>query len=271
VWNQTRRSRWVRGYQPRWILTLGASPAASPSGSACRWSVRRWTRTRIEEKRGLGVWVAHQERLEQLGEVGEGWNRQRAWWQAPAREERERRIPHDWAHSSSLPSTRIPNLPIRISGATQRRSGWSLATARGSARARVSVPARKFGEGEGIEILGLIHGGGSDFIDNKGWRPPSCTSSNRRWIGCLPELHRAASSRGRRRPESVWWRGPVLVVGWAVSWTGARLRQMGRGQVSNFFFSSASFLFFYFLFSVLLFLIQVLIYFCRFWTEVSPE
>jgi hypothetical protein len=45
--------------------------------------------------------------------------------------------------------------------------------ARGSARARVSVPARELGEEEGIETLGLIHGGGSGFIDDRGRRPSS--------------------------------------------------------------------------------------------------
>jgi hypothetical protein len=81
----------------------------------------------------------------------------------------------------------------------------------------------------------LSCGGGSSFIGVGGRRPPSCTSSSRRWIGCLPELHRAASSRGRRRPEAVSWLGPVLVVGWADPWTGAGLRP-GKSLSPIFFF-----------------------------------
>jgi hypothetical protein len=36
------------------------------------------------------------------------------------------------------------------------------------------------------------------------------------------------------KTESVCWRGPVLVVGWAVSWTGAR-RRPGKWFTSFFF------------------------------------
>jgi hypothetical protein len=167
MWNQTRGSRRVRGYQPRWVLTLGASPAVSPIGGACQWSVLRWTRTRIEEKRGLGVWLAHQEHLEQLGEVGEGWNRRRAWRQAPVREERERRIPLDWAHSSSIPSMRMPYSSIRSSGDSQRGSGWSLATAKGSAGARVSVTVSESFRKEERRNLRFFPGGGTPFYSHR--------------------------------------------------------------------------------------------------------
>jgi hypothetical protein len=115
-------------------------------------------------------------------------------------------------------------LPIRSSEATQRRSGWSLATARGSAGARVSVPARKLREGEGIEILGLIHGGGSDFIDDGGWRPSSRASRRRRRIGCLQELHRAASQlevEDDRRGKLGWTAGLGAGPAWASAWWAA--------------------------------------------------
>jgi hypothetical protein len=79
----------------------------------------------------------------------------------------------DWELPSSFGLTRRRRKPWRSFGATRRRSGWSLATVRGSAGARVSVPARELGEGEGIEMLGLIHGGGSGFIDDGGRRPSS--------------------------------------------------------------------------------------------------
>jgi hypothetical protein len=87
----------------------------------------------------------------------------------------------------------------------------------------------------------LSCGGSSSFIGVGGRQPPSCTSSSRRWIGCLQELHRAASSRGRRRPEVVSWLGPVLVVGWADPWTDAGLRP-GK-SLFPIFSSSIPFLF----------------------------
>jgi hypothetical protein len=39
VWNQTRRSRWVRGYQRRWVLVHRTSPAASLHGDPRRSAV----------------------------------------------------------------------------------------------------------------------------------------------------------------------------------------------------------------------------------------
>jgi hypothetical protein len=51
------------------------------------------------------------------------------------------------------------------------------------AGARVSVPARKLREEEGIAVLGLIHGGGSLFIDVQGRRLSSDASIRRRGSG----------------------------------------------------------------------------------------
>jgi hypothetical protein len=42
------------------------------------------------------------------------------------------------------------------------------------------------------EVLGLIHIGGTPFIDIRGRRRSSGPSRKRRWIGRLPVLHRAA-------------------------------------------------------------------------------
>jgi hypothetical protein len=97
----------------------------------------------------------------------------------------------DWELPSSIGLTRRRRKPWQSSGTTRRRSGWSLAMARGLAGARVLVPVRKLEEEEGIEILGLIHGGGSLFIDALGRRLSSSTSRRRRRIGRCPALHRA--------------------------------------------------------------------------------
>jgi hypothetical protein len=60
-------------------------------------------------------------------------------------------------------------------------------------------------------------------------------------------------SSGLKATETVWWLGLALIMGWANSWTSAGLRP---GKWFSLFFSTL-FILFYFLFSVLLFLIQI--------------
>jgi hypothetical protein len=106
------------------------------------------------------------------------------------------------------------------------------------ARARVLVPARKLRKGEELGLLGLIHSGGTPFIDDRGRRPSSRASERRRRIGRSPVLHRAAC-----RPEEE--DDSKRYLGWAAElgcWAGL----MGYGQVSPsslFFSSSIPFLF----------------------------
>jgi hypothetical protein len=98
----------------------------------------------------------------------------------------------DWELPSSIHLTRRSRNPWRSFGETRTASRWPLATARGSAGARVSVSAKKLGEEEEIAVLRLIHGGGSGFIDVQGRRLSSGASTRRRRIGRLAALHRAA-------------------------------------------------------------------------------
>jgi hypothetical protein len=72
----------------------------------------------------------------------------------------------DWELPSSFSLTRRRRRPWRSFGDSQTDSRWSLATARVSARARVSVPAKKPGGRRRAEVLGLIHCGGATFIDH---------------------------------------------------------------------------------------------------------
>jgi hypothetical protein len=58
-WNRTRRSRWVRGYQHRWVLTLGTSPAVSLNGGGIRRMVRAQYRKLEWYWRGPGGPIAH--------------------------------------------------------------------------------------------------------------------------------------------------------------------------------------------------------------------
>jgi hypothetical protein len=60
------------------------------------------------------------------------------------------------------------------------------------AGARVSVTARNLGEEEELRLLGLIHCGGTPFIDVRGRRPSSGASRKRWKIARQAELHRAA-------------------------------------------------------------------------------
>jgi hypothetical protein len=123
-------------------------------------------------------------------------------------------------------------------------------TARGLAGARVSVPVRKLGEEEGIEILGLIHGGGSLFIDALGRRLSSSTSRRRRRIGRCLALHRAVcllevedddGSKRYRGCGARYWAGLTGYDGWAA----ARLVFLSFFLLYFFYFISC-FLFCYF-------------------------
>jgi hypothetical protein len=95
-----------------------------------------------------------------------------------------------------------------------------------SAGARFSVPARELGDEEGIETLGLIHGGGSGFIDDGGRRPSSRASRRRRRIGCLQELHRAASQlevEDDRKDKLGWTAGLGVGPAWTLArWAAAK-------------------------------------------------
>jgi hypothetical protein len=105
-------------------------------------------------------------------------------------------------------------------------------------------PARKLGEGEELGILGLIHGGGSYFIDDGGRWPSSRVSRRRRRIGCCPVLHRAACRPEVEDDRRGIWAG--LILGWLV----------GCGLVSPspyFFFLCFFSIWFYFLVSSHLF------------------
>jgi hypothetical protein len=75
-------------------------------------------------------------------------------------------------------------------------------------------PARKLGEGEELGILGLIHGGGSYFIDDGGRWPSSRASRRRRWIWCCPVLHRAACRPEVEDDRRGIWAG--LILDWLV-------------------------------------------------------
>jgi hypothetical protein len=86
----------------------------------------------------------------------------------------------DWELPRSFGLTRRSSNPWRSFGDTRTASRWPLATARCLAGARVSVPAKKLGEGKEIAVLGLIHGGGSGFIDVQGRRLSSGASTRRR-------------------------------------------------------------------------------------------
>jgi hypothetical protein len=115
------------------------------------------------------------------------------------------------------------------------------------AGARVSVPARKLGEEERIAVLGLIHDGGSLFIDVQGRRLSSSTSRRRWRIGRCPALHRAVcllEVEDDRRGKLAGLRG------WVLGRLGLRPDGLRPGKCFPLFFSSDSFLFIY-LFSVL--------------------
>jgi hypothetical protein len=123
-------SRRVRGYQPRWVLTLRASPAASPSGGACQWQVLKRTRTRIEDKRGLGVSEAHRECDVMLGEARRGQNRRHARRWAPTRDKEERLAGADWGEINLIPSVEMFNTSRRSFAAARRVFGWPRTPAR---------------------------------------------------------------------------------------------------------------------------------------------
>jgi hypothetical protein len=126
------------------------------------------------------------------------------------------------------PRSNPPRDPRRRSGAPGlgREASVDLKRWRQTpAGARVSVgDGKNLGEEE-LGFLELIHSGGSDFIDDGGRRPSSCTSSSRWWIGCLPELHRNASPGGKQRPKwysdwatGLWcWAGLMGYGGWAAA------------------------------------------------------
>jgi hypothetical protein len=93
--------------------------------------------------------------------------------------------------------------------------------------ARVLVGDERIHGEEELGFLELIHSGGSDYIDDGGRRPSSCALNRRRWIGCLAELHQAASTPRLKMIEMVSWLGCG-----AGCWAGLVFGQMGCGQVS---------------------------------------
>jgi hypothetical protein len=76
VWNRTRRSKWSYGYQRRWFLVIGTSPAACPSGGACRWPVREFYWMRGKWWSTLGWSEAHPDAEELASEVAGGRTRE---------------------------------------------------------------------------------------------------------------------------------------------------------------------------------------------------
>jgi hypothetical protein len=133
----------------------------------------------------------------------------------------------DWELPSSFGLTRRRRKPWRSFGDTRTDSRWPLATARVLAGARVSVTARNIGGRRRNRLLGLIHGGGSLFIDVQRRRRSSSTSRKRRQIGRLQELHRAASQlevEDDRRGTLGWTAGLGVGPAWtSARWAAARL------------------------------------------------
>jgi hypothetical protein len=141
-----------------------------------------------------------------------------------------------------------PGLPI---GARGDRKWRGLA----EARARVSVVPAEMSEREGGgEALGFSGGGRSSYR-HQGRRHSSGPSGLQRWIGCLSELHRAASI-SRRKTMTKGVCGPVASGPWWLGCNGP-----GRpGELSLiYFFCKVFFLIFCFVF-----LIWVSIYFAEF-------
>jgi hypothetical protein len=122
--------------------------------------------------------------------------RGRSWWGGG-----DRRWP-DFGMPSS-PRT-IRNLPAcmawsrrmresrRSSGASRRNSGWSLAAARGTAGARVSVMLAEMSKKEEEWGSGAYPLCQCTFYSPRRAATPSCASARRRWIECWEKLHRAA-------------------------------------------------------------------------------
>jgi hypothetical protein len=76
----------------------------------------------------------------------------------------------DWKLPSAFGLTRRTREPRRSFRDVRSSSGMLESVKPKLAGVRVSVPARKLGEEEGIGLLGLIHGGGSLFIEVQGRR-----------------------------------------------------------------------------------------------------
>jgi hypothetical protein len=71
-------------------------------------------------------------------------------------------------------------------------------------------PARKLREGEELGILGLVHGGGSYFVDDGGRWPSSQASKRQRRIGRSSVLHRAACHPEVEDDRRGIWVGLIL-------------------------------------------------------------
>jgi hypothetical protein len=139
--------------------------------------------------------------------------------------ERERRIPSDWAHSGSIPSTWMPNSSIRSSGDSRRGFGRPLATARNSAEARVFVTCKNSREREENGGLGFTLGGGGYLYPRRvgGLHP------GRREGGGESSASQSSTelllSRGRWRLQTVFgldcgagcWAGLMGYGGWAAA------------------------------------------------------
>jgi hypothetical protein len=108
----------------------------------------------------------------------------------------------DWDDHLSIPPSWRSYASRRISGASRELQTAST-DSDGSWPELGFWSTCKTREREELELLEFSHGDGSSFIDDGGWRPSSRMSSSWRWIGCLAELHRAASSWGRRRLKEV--------------------------------------------------------------------
>jgi hypothetical protein len=129
----------------------------------------------------------------------------------------------DWELPSSIDLTRRSRNPRRSFGNTRTASRWPLATARGLAGARVSVPTTKLREEEGIAVLGLIHGGGSLFIDVQGRRLSSDASIRRRGSGiCRSSTELLPGERMTTTfPRYFERSGTGLISGGLARWAGS--------------------------------------------------
>jgi hypothetical protein len=146
--------------------------------------------------------------------------------------ERERRFAVDSKPSGSIPSTQSTSLTLRFSWYSPRTLSWPQSATTNFSEARVSRAFAEISEREGeSETLGFSGGGRSSY-KHQGRRRSSGPSGLQRRIGCLSELHRAASIP-RRKTMPKGYAGPA----------GVGLRQLGFAQICSSPIFSVSFLY----------------------------
>jgi hypothetical protein len=244
---RSRRSRRVRGYQPRRVLTHGTSPAASPGGGACsdrcggcyRTSWRRWNAWE-----GSG---AHHGSVELVGEAGDGREEEIGDDRAAACRARRRRLRASqlgWLEEEIEKTTvKLWDSSVRLQMASLDGDwawpGLGFQLLQGTRERRRTTAPRAYPLRRSIF-----------------YRPPGAAA----FIGSVHEaaanrvLHRAPPSslltRGwRRRNESVSWLGRF----W--SWAGlipGSVQDCGLVSASPLFFCFFLFFIFCFLFCYML-------------------